>query len=145
MFLPTISRRLILVRENGRSVTGYGPKSLLTRTKICAHGQGTRKGTTFRLFLPGATEDVATVEPSLPAQLVRGRGETILVVEDNPALRRVIVRQLMELGYRVREAENARVALRLTERESIDLLLTDISCPVAPTGTSWPGRLVNAG
>jgi CheY-like chemotaxis protein len=90
------------------------------------------KGTTFRLFLPRMTEDVGIVEPSLPAQLIRGRGEAILAVEDNPALRRVVVRQLMELGYRVREAENARVALRLMERESIDLLLTDI---VMPGGT----------
>ena len=90
------------------------------------------KGTTFRLFLPRMTEDVSIVETSFPIQLVRGKGETILVVEDNPALRRVVVRQLMELGYRVREAENARVGLRLIEQESIDLLLTDI---VMPGGT----------
>jgi PAS domain S-box-containing protein len=90
------------------------------------------KSTTFRLFLPRMTEDVSIVETSFPIQLVRGKGETILVVEDNPALRRVVVRQLMELGYRVREAENARVGLRLIEQESIDLLLTDI---VMPGGT----------
>ena len=52
-----------------------------------------------------------------------------MVVEDNPALRRVVVRQLMELGYRVLEAENARAGLRLMEQESIDLLLTDIVMP----------------
>jgi CheY-like chemotaxis protein len=91
------------------------------------------KGTTFRLFLPRMTEDAGMVEPPrLPARLVRGRGEAILVVEDNPALRRVVVRQLMELGYRVQEAENAGIALRLMEGESIDLLLTDI---VMPGGT----------
>jgi PAS domain S-box-containing protein len=91
------------------------------------------KGTTFRLLLPRMTEDAGMVEPPrLPARLVRGRGEAILVVEDNPALRRVVVRQLMELGYRVQEAENAGIALRLMEGESIDLLLTDI---VMPGGT----------
>lgn len=90
------------------------------------------RGTTFRLFLPRMAEDVAIVEASWPVELVRGRGETVLVVEDNPALRRVVVRQLGELGYRVREAENARAGLRLMERENIDLLLTDI---VMPGGT----------
>jgi PAS domain S-box-containing protein len=89
------------------------------------------RGTTFRLYLPRADETARAAESdaaeSWPA---RGGGETILVVEDNPKLRRVVVKQLTELGYRVLEAENARSALNVLESGgAIDLLFTDIVMP----------------
>ena len=75
-------------------------------------------GTTFRLFLPRATGETVVVTESAVAQLLCGEGETILVVEDNDALRRVIGRQLSSLGYRVLEAKQADAALRVMEQES---------------------------
>jgi len=86
-------------------------------------------GTTFRLFLPRMTEEVARIEESSALPLAHGRGETVLVVEDNAALRRVVMRQLGELGYHVLEAENAAAGLRMMERHSVDLLLTDVVMP----------------
>jgi CheY-like chemotaxis protein len=53
----------------------------------------------------------------------------VLVVEDDAAMRRVVLRQLYELGYRVLEAEKPSTALRLLETESVDLLFTDIVTP----------------
>ena len=50
-----------------------------------------------------------------------------------PSLRRVVVRQLTELGYRVLEAQDAQGALEILASESVDLLFTDI---VMPGGTS---------
>jgi PAS domain S-box-containing protein len=87
-------------------------------------------GTTFRLYLPLATEHGASALPqdAAPAP-ARGGGETVLAVEDNVALRRVVVRQLGELGYRVLEAENAAQALALLETEVCDLLFTDVIMP----------------
>src|SRR6266481_921894 len=107
-------------------------------------------GTTFRLFLPRMTEEVSTVEVSSAVPLVHGRGETVLVVEDNAALRRVVMRQLGELGYRVRDAENAAEGLQVMEKESIDLLLTDVVMPRGTNGRElarrarqrWPGLKV---
>jgi PAS domain S-box-containing protein len=104
-------------------------------------------GTTFRLFLPRMVGEALTVEESSVVPLARGRGETVLVVEDNTALRRVVVRQLGELGYRVLAAENATAGLRLLEQQSIDLLLTDIVMPGGINGRElaqrarqrWPG------
>jgi two-component system CheB/CheR fusion protein len=104
-------------------------------------------GTTFRLFLPHAVEAVPTVEASLAIPLLHGRGESVLVVEDNEALRRVVTRQLGELGYRVLAAENAAAGLELLDRRSIDLLLTDIVMPGGINGRElarrarqrWPG------
>jgi PAS domain S-box-containing protein len=97
-------------------------------------------GTTFRLFLPRTTEEVSTSEASPAVPPLDGRGETILIVEDNAALRRVVVRQLRELGYRALEAENAAAGLRLMEQESIDLLLTDVVMPGGTDGRELARR-----
>jgi CheY-like chemotaxis protein len=51
------------------------------------------------------------------------------VVEDNPGMRRVVVRQLQDLNYRTLECESATAALVVLQRESVDLLLTDIVMP----------------
>jgi PAS domain S-box-containing protein len=87
-------------------------------------------GTTFRLYLPrarGAAE--REVEPAAE-QPPLGRGETVLVVEDNAALRRIAVRQLTQLGYGVVEADNARSAITTLERmPGIAALFTDIVMP----------------
>ena len=104
-------------------------------------------GTTFRLFLPHVAADVVIVEESASTPLVQGRGESVLVVEDNEALRRIVTRQLGELGYRVLAAGNAAAGLELLDRQSIDLLLTDIVMPggingrelARRAGQRWPG------
>jgi CheY-like chemotaxis protein len=97
-------------------------------------------GTTFRLFLPRMTEELPAVEKSPAVPLLHGRGETVLVVEDNAALRRVVVRQLEELGYRVLAAENAAAGLRLLDRQSVDLLLTDVVMPGGINGRELARR-----
>ena len=97
-------------------------------------------GTTFRLFLPRMAEDVPIVEESVATPLLHGRGESVLVVEDNEALRRVVTRQLGELGYRVLAAENAAAGLKLLDRHNIDLLLTDIVMPGGINGRELARR-----
>ncbi len=83
-------------------------------------------GTTFRLYLPrhhGAVTADVTVAAASPV----GGGETILVVEDDPALRRLAVLQISNLGYRVLEAENATAALALLETGTpVNLLFSDV-------------------
>jgi PAS domain S-box-containing protein len=86
-------------------------------------------GTTFRLYLPCHLEATPEDDDSVPLAASAGGGETILVVEDNPGLRRIVVRQLRELGYRVREAETAAEALPMIARGPVDLLFTDIVMP----------------
>jgi CheY-like chemotaxis protein len=61
--------------------------------------------------------------------------ETILVVEDNPDVRRLVRRQLIELGYTVHEAGNGPEALKLLRSAlPLDLLFTDIIMPEGMTG-----------
>jgi two-component system CheB/CheR fusion protein len=97
-------------------------------------------GTTFRFFLPRMAEKVPAVADGSLVAVVRGRGETVLVVEDNEALRRVVTRQLGELGYRVLAAENAAAGLRLVEYQRIDLLLTDVVMPGGINGRELARR-----
>jgi CheY-like chemotaxis protein len=61
-----------------------------------------------------------------PASPAASRGETVLVVEDNAALRRLVARLLAELGYSVLEADGVRSALAVLETTQVDLLFTDI-------------------
>jgi PAS domain S-box-containing protein len=104
-------------------------------------------GTTFRLYLPRANGGAETTEAAMPQSFVHGHGETVLAVEDNAGLRRIVVRQLKELGYRVLEAENAHTALEMLENEQVDLLFTDIVMPGGASGyelaqmalSRWPG------
>jgi nitrogen-specific signal transduction histidine kinase/CheY-like chemotaxis protein len=86
-------------------------------------------GTTFRLYLPRATEDAVVHEVAGEEPLARGGGEVVLVVEDNPGMRRIVLRQLRELGYRTLECDRAAAALDVLQREPVALLLTDIVMP----------------
>ena len=91
-------------------------------------------GTTFRLYLP-RVEDGGTAEaPAQPAALSSSKGEMVLVVEDNTALRRTAVRQLRELGYRVLDVQNGAEALAQLEANAVDLLFTDIVMPAGMDG-----------
>lgn len=58
----------------------------------------------------------------------------MLAVADNAAMRRIVVRRLSDLGYRVLEAETGAAALALLERERADLFLTDVIMPGGITG-----------
>jgi signal transduction histidine kinase/CheY-like chemotaxis protein len=89
-------------------------------------------GTTFRLYLP--RDRTAAAAPEAPKATMHKGNETVLAVEDNEGLRRVVVRQLNELGYRVLEAPDGAAALKVLEREPVDLLFTDIMMPGGLSG-----------
>jgi PAS domain S-box-containing protein len=88
-------------------------------------------GATFSVFLP-ALEDG---EPSASATDVRGRGlvgrETVLLVEDDPAVRRITRLTLEKYGYTVLEAGAGDAALRLSDAHTgpIDILVSDVVMP----------------
>lgn len=88
-------------------------------------------GSTFRLYIPIAVATAAEPEPRRPLLSGRGGGEKILVVEDEEAVRRVVVGILRRGGYAVFEAANAESALGVFQEHgaSINLLLTDVVMP----------------
>ncbi|HMI19812.1 MAG TPA: ATP-binding protein [Sphingomonas sp.] len=90
------------------------------------------KGTTVKLYLPRAQVDDPLESIDESAIAPDGRGETVLVVEDDPVVRLLIVEVLGELGYRHHEAgdgDEALVILRSPQR--IDLMLSDVGLPGA--------------
>ncbi|HET7586388.1 MAG TPA: ATP-binding protein [Gemmatimonadaceae bacterium] len=91
----------------------------------------TGAGTTFKIFLPRVTATNAERVPSdTDGALPRG-SETLLLVEDDAALRRLMRRILVRQGYRVLEAEHGVAALRraATCGEPIHCLVTDVMMP----------------
>jgi signal transduction histidine kinase len=87
------------------------------------------EGTTIKIYLPrliGSDKDAAELSAKSPA-VVRGAGETILVVEDEPDLRAYTTEALCDLGYRVLEAVDGREALEIVNKHpEIQLLFTDV-------------------
>lgn len=91
-------------------------------------------GTVMTLYLPRhLAGGEADSEPAEPDPAVRGQGERVLLVEDDPGVRELMLQRLERLGYQVEAASHAHEALeRLAGTAPVDLLLTDI---VLPGGT----------
>ena len=87
------------------------------------------EGSTIKLYLPrsDASEDAYV---ALDTQPVVGGSETILVAEDDEAVRATVVEMLTELGYRVLKAGDASAALTVIDSGvHVDLLFTDVVMP----------------
>lgn len=89
------------------------------------------RGTEFRIYLP-VYRDAAPAGPAAKPEAddLRGTG-TVLLVEDEPHVRRVVANYLNNLGYEVRALESGSVAREVSDDEldRIDLLLTDVIMP----------------
>jgi CheY-like chemotaxis protein len=94
------------------------------------------RGTNVRVFLPLAERpDAAQVAPGAQSAPLPTGTETILLVEDDPRLRRVLSRRLRSFGYRVIEADNGAAAMaELATRSEIALVFTDMVMPGGMTG-----------
>ncbi len=101
------------------------------------------QGTTFRLFFPVCSYAPSPNAESLGAGPIAGGSETVFVVEDEPAVRRLAVKTLRRYGYNVYEAESGVEALKLFPlwADEIDLLLTDMVMPGGVPGRELAFRL----
>jgi PAS domain S-box-containing protein len=90
-----------------------------------------RAGTSVTLYLPRHHGDAAMERvASAAAEQVAATGKTVLVVEDEPVVRGVIIEMLHDQGYRVLEAVDGPSGLRMLRlNERIDLLVTDVGLP----------------
>jgi signal transduction histidine kinase/DNA-binding response OmpR family regulator len=88
------------------------------------------QGTTIRLYLPRCQDPLSDVTATPVSTPARGNGETILVVEDDEAVRVTVVDTLTELGYRVLRAADGQSAMTIIQSGvPIDLLFTDVIMP----------------
>ena len=92
-------------------------------------GAGRRVGEEFFGRYPPVSQQTETADDS--GEAAPAPRETILLVEDEPAVRQLFAQALTRAGYRVFEARNGQEALKVFDQhgESIDLLLTDIRMP----------------
>jgi len=91
------------------------------------------RGTTFEVYLPGATlSPAAETKPAPPGEFPRGRGELILVVDDEQSVRDMVSLALTEQGYRVLAAANGVEALACfaPQATEVRLVLLDSDMPL---------------
>jgi PAS domain S-box-containing protein len=93
-------------------------------------------GTTFSILLPAVPRKKIESVPAAKPLEVKGGTETILVVEDEPALRLLVRNVLRRYGYRVLDAGHGKEALKIWKEHSagIHLLLTDMMMPEGMSG-----------
>jgi len=89
------------------------------------------RGATFKIYLPHVEEAVVPVEAKLSSAETKKASETILVVEDEEVIRRLVCSILQEHGYTLLDARNGSEALMISERHAgpIHLMLTDVVMP----------------
>ncbi|WP_268796617.1 hybrid sensor histidine kinase/response regulator [Pseudomonas huanghezhanensis] len=89
------------------------------------------EGTTVRLFLPRFQGDKVEVDTLRPSDAVEARaGETVLIVEDDPAVRALVCQVLSELGYAYLEVSDGTSAVPVLESDQrIDLMISDVGLP----------------
>jgi PAS domain S-box-containing protein len=88
------------------------------------------RGTTFKIYLPRVEEPLEELREEVVKEVARGN-ETILVVEDEEAVRKLAVRVLKKQGYKILAASDGTKAFMLCEefKEPIHLILTDVVMP----------------
>jgi two-component system, cell cycle sensor histidine kinase and response regulator CckA len=132
--LRRIFQPFFTTKEKGKG-TGLG---LNTVRRIVQHSGGDiwarsapGEGAVFTICLPSAAEPGESGQPASTALRPDEGKETILLVEDDEGVRRLIGHVLTRRGYRVLEAESGESALRVFEGSqiNIDLVLTDIVMP----------------
>lgn len=102
------------------------------------------RGTTVRLSLPRSAAEAVVEHEAQEGEIPRGRGERVLVLEDDDAVRSSVADLLTELGYAVDVAASTRDAGLLMERgQTYDLLLSDVVMPGQPSPPEF-ARLARA-
>jgi CheY-like chemotaxis protein len=91
------------------------------------------QGTTVKLYLPryyGESEGADAISTALPPEHRAEHGEVVLVVEDEAAVRDLVVEVLQELGYRPVKAADGLSGLKLLQSDMrVDLLVSDVGLP----------------
>lgn len=122
-------------KEVGRG-TGLGLSTVHTIVK--SHGgfmnvdSEVRHGTTFKVFLPADPTLTRSAAEDAPSDVPRGRGEWVLVVDDEAPVRTITQRTLEAFGYRVLTAADGveAVAVFAQHKKKIALVLIDMAMPV---------------
>ena len=121
-------------KETGKG-TGLGLSTVYGIVKqnngfLCVYSEPGR-GTTFKIYLPRHTCEIAETRTAGAVEFPQGRGETVLLVEDEPSMLNMGRGMLERLGYTVLTADGPGEAIRLAGEHvhEIHLLMTDVIMP----------------
>jgi PAS domain S-box-containing protein len=103
------------------------------------------RGTRVRIYLPPVHSAEGTIASSGADPILPNGTATILMVEDNAPMRKIVATQLRTLGYAVVEATNGAEAMAILDRrgQPLDLLFTDIVMPGRPDGVELARQAKN--
>lgn len=102
-------------------------------------------GTTVSMLLPKSDELPETIEPETVNACPPGRGETILVLEDDRTLQTIVAAMLRSLKYEIKTADHADAARKLVaEGAHFDLLLSDVMLPGGTNGPEFARELAES-
>ena len=90
------------------------------------------EGTTFTIYMPRVKESSEVLQPTETPRDLFGGTETVLLVEDEPSVKKLTVQALKREGYKVLEPVNGEDVFRVIENDAdddVDLLLTDVVMP----------------
>ncbi|MEO3415659.1 ATP-binding protein [Roseovarius sp. CAU 1744] len=122
-------------------VYGFAQQSGGQATIYTEEGQGT----TVKLYLPRAFSEINREAVPKEEAVPRGNGETILVIEDDPDVRKLAEIMLGNLGYRVIGVEDAKAAQRhVSAKGEIALVLSDVVLPGGQSGPEFADELKTA-
>ncbi len=101
-------------------------------------------GTTIALYFPVLDAPITPTQATRDALAQHvARGQTVLVVEDNPQVRRLTTTRLKELGYNIQEAESGDVAAKILQQNAdIDAVFTDLVMPGELDGLALARHIV---
>ncbi|MBN2332608.1 MAG: PAS domain S-box protein [Deltaproteobacteria bacterium] len=125
IFEPFYSKKIM-----GRSGTGLG-MAIIWNTVHDHHGSidvqsSEGQGTTFSLFFPASRRQLAKAPGLLSPEEYAGRGETILVVDDQEEQRQIAAEMLGSLGYDVMVAASGEAAVAYLQNNKVDLVVLDM-------------------
>ncbi|NOS71614.1 MAG: response regulator [Verrucomicrobia bacterium] len=144
--LPHIFEPFFTTKEAGKG-TGLGLATVYGIVKQhhawLAVQSAPGEGTKFKIYFPAVNGQASSVPTSTLTQPLPRGSETLLVVEDERAVRQLVSNTLEHCGYKVFTAANGRDALEVWQKnkDHIQLLLTDVIMPDGMSGTELGGRL----
>ena len=124
IFEPFYSRKVV-----GRSGTGLG--LAVAWNTVHDHSgvitvESSTKGTTFELYFPATRENLRNLPPSVDIEQYKGRGEKILVVDDDEQQRNIASQILEFLNYTGHTVDSGESAVHYLEKETVDLVILDM-------------------
>ena len=124
IFEPFYTKKMMGKRGTGLGLTVVWNTAKEHAGKVFVESDG--PGTTFTLYFPACAQTDSGARKPVAVPLVSGRGERILVVDDEPHLRDIACQMLQEAGYSASAVASGEAAIEAVAAEPVDLLLIDM-------------------